>query len=439
MATESLRRPITVQFGPVWQPLISHCLEASQQAGHILNPDNNDGDPVGFAVAQFSVGEGVRVTSSNAFLGEHQRRSLSNLTTVPNALCSRLLFKGNTVDGVELIPSSTSPTSQQSSPTFHVKIQQEVIVTAGTFQSAQLLLLSGIGPKDELHALSVPVMVDLPGVGKRIRDHSAFACEYIISSEIQGHNQVLNSPALLRAAKEEYQTSKSGPMAVFGASAALVFPRLSAVLSSVEFHRQDEHVQSFLQSPTRPSTEIWMHSGPLFYTGPCPADASVLVIEGLNQNCQSEGNLQLRSRNPREPPLIDPQYLKHPLDRRVAIETLREILRLTKTDALAKIIQTPLLAPVGDSESELDDFIRDNLTQGFHSMGSCVMGRRGDLRRVVNRRFEVVGTQGLRIADMSVCPILTCNHTQVNAYLIGLRCAELVVQQASRTFSRAKL
>jgi choline dehydrogenase-like flavoprotein len=228
-------------------------------------------------------------------------------------------------------------------------------------------------------------------------------------------------------------------MAVFGASAALIFPRLQAVLSSTEFHREDESVRSFLQKPTRPSTEIWMHSGPLFYTGPCPPDASVLVIEGLNQNCLSEGSLRLRNRNPRELPLIDPQYLKHPLDRRVAIASLREILHLTKTDALAKIIQTPLLAPAGDSERDLDDFIRDNLTQGFHSMGSCVMGRSGDRRRVVNGQFEVVGSQGLRIADMSVCPILTCNHTQVNAYLIGLRCVELVVEKALRTFSRAKI
>jgi choline dehydrogenase-like flavoprotein len=413
-------------------------LEACQQTEHILNPDNNDGDPIGFAVAQFSVGDGVRVTSSNAFLGERQRRNLPNLTIVSSTLCSRVLFKGNKTEAVELMPSTTlSP--EHSSPVCRVRVEQEVIIAAGTFQSAQLLLLSGVGPKDELDALSIPVLIDLPGVGKRIRDHSAFACEYIISPEIQGHNQVLSSPALLQAAKDEYQISKSGPLATFGASAALIFPRLQAVLSSTEFHRADETVQSFLQKPTRPSTEIWMHSGPLFYTGPCPSDASVLVIEGLNQNCLSEGSLRLRSRNPHELPLIDPQYLKHPLDRRVAIATLREILRLTKTDALGRIIQTPLLAPTGDSECDLDAFIRDNLTQGFHSMGSCVMGRCGDLQRVVSRQFEVVGTQGLRIADMSVCPILTCNHTQVNAYLIGLRCAELVVEQASSTISRARV
>jgi choline dehydrogenase-like flavoprotein len=126
--------------------------------------------------------------------------------------------------------------------------------------------------------------------------------------------------------------------------------------------------------------------------------------------------------------LIDPQYMAHPLDRRVAIETLQGILALVRTPALSKIIQKPLLAPAGDQEEELDNFIRANLTQGFHSMGSCVMGADNCPQRVVTNRFEVLHTRGLRVADMSVCPILTNNHTQVNAYLIGLRCAELILE-----------
>ncbi|KAK5384020.1 hypothetical protein LTR20_008152 [Exophiala xenobiotica] len=431
--------PIAVQFNPVWQDLIVHCLEASEQAGHVLNPDNNDGDPIGFAIAQFSVRDGVRVTSANAFLGQAQRQRLSNLTIVNNTLCSRVLFRATKTTGVELVPSKPSSSSGGPRRAVCVGVNQEVIPTAGTFQSAQLLLLSGIGPQADLEALSIPVVVESPAVGQRIRDHSAFACEYIVTPEIAGHNQLLNSPDLLKVAQEDYALTKTGPMAMFGASAALIFPRLPAVLSSTEFNQVDKTTQDFLEEPTRPSTEIWMHSGPLFYMGPCPPDASVLVIEGLNQNCLSEGHLRLRSRSPYDLPLVDPRYLTHPLDHRVAIETVREILRLARTDALGKIIQKPLLAPTGDSEAHLDNFIRDNLTQGFHSMGSCVMGRSDDPRRVVNSRFEVEGIQGLRVADMSVCPILTCNHTQVNAYLIGFRCAELVVQKAAGSTARARL
>ncbi|OQU98518.1 hypothetical protein CLAIMM_04292 [Cladophialophora immunda] len=416
------------QFNTVWQDMIIHCLQASEQAGHRLNADNNDGDPVGFSVAQFSVRDGVRVTSANAFLDEQQRRNLPNLTVTLDTLCSRIIFRDNRAHGVELIPSR--PLAGQSPAKLQVRVRGEVIITAGTFQSAQLLLLSGVGPRGQLEELGIPVVVDLPGVGEGIRDHSAFACEYTISPEVAGHNQLLNSSEHLRAAEAEYASTKTGPLSVFGASAALIFPRLEAVLSSSEFHALDKSTREYLQEPTRPSTEIWMHSGPLFYTGPCAPDESVLVVEGLNQNCLSRGRLKLRSRNPYDLPAIDPQYLTHPLDRRVAIETVREILNLTHTDALSRIIQKPLLAPSGESEEALDGFIRDNLTQGFHSMGSCVMGRHGDPRRVVDNKFEVVGTRGLRVADMSVCPILTCNHTQINAYLIGIRCAELVVRNA---------
>ncbi|KAL6253368.1 hypothetical protein RBB50_001091 [Rhinocladiella similis] len=427
--------PIAVQYGAVWQDLLEPCLRASEQAGHVLNADHNDGDPVGFAVAQFSVDDGVRVTSANAFLDAGKRQRLPNLTIVNKALCSRVVLDNRTATGVELVTSSNPAECSESSPArpAYVGARREIILTAGTFQSAQLLLLSGIGPRSELEALEIPPVVDAPQVGRRVRDHSAFACEYIISPEVAGHNQLLSSPELLKIAQDEYNDHKTGPLAVFGASAALIFPRLPRIWSSTEYQNTDTATREFLETPARPSTEIWMHSGPLFYTGPCPSDASVLVIEGLNQNCLSEGELRLRSRNPYDQPMINPRYLTNPLDRRVAIETVREIQSLARTEALGSIIREPLLAPGGDTEADLEHFIRENLTQGFHSMGSCVMGREGDSGHVVNNRFEVEALRGLRVADMSVCPILTCNHTQVNAYLIGTRCAEIVLQE-SKTF-----
>jgi choline dehydrogenase-like flavoprotein len=411
-------------------------LQASEQAGHRLNADNNDGDPIGYSVAQFNVSDAARVTSTGAFLSASHRKKLSNLTVLTQALCSKIVFSGNRAVGIEILPFSSCCPDQRL---LRVKARKEVILTAGTFQSAQLLLLSGIGPRQDLQTLGIQPVVDLPGVGQNIQDHSALACEFIVTPTILGHNQILNSPGLLASAKEEYAKTRSGPLAVFGASASLIFPRLSNVLGSSEKLALNTKAQAFLDVSTRPSTEIWMHSGPLFYTGPCPPDASVLVIEGLNQNCLSKGNLTLGSVDPRDPPVIDLQYLAHPYDVRVAIETVREIVKLSRTPALANIIQHPLLAPTGDSDTDLEHFVRQNLTQGFHGMGSCAMGRQQDTKRVVNNRFSVIGTAGLRVADMSVCPILTCNHTQVNAYLIALRCADMVVQDASQAYGTSKI
>lgn len=184
-----------------------------------------------------------------------------------------------------------------------------------------------------------------------------------------------------------------------------------------------------------------MHSGPLFYTGPCPPEASVLVLEGLCQNNLSRGFLGLKSSNARDFPDIDPNYLSHPFDARIAVETLREILRLASMPAFENIIEKVLLGPrsreepdklaswTGLDDGVLEDFVRETLTQGFHSMSTCVMGKDGDQNCVVGSDFRVKGVKGLRVADMSVCPILTSNHTQVNAYLIGERCAELVLEE----------
>ncbi|RDW95046.1 hypothetical protein BP5796_00809 [Coleophoma crateriformis] len=428
-----------VGYGAEWQPLIEYCMQAGQEAGHQVNLDNNDGDPLGISIAQFNVDNGARVTSATAFLGQDARLKMSNLVVVTKTFVSRLVASKDSITGVELLSSvSSGPDSPIS-----IKANREVILTAGCFQTPQLLLLSGIGPSLQLKELGIPVVKDIPAVGQNIQDHSAFACEFIITPSIPGHNQLLHNPVALEKAVKEYNATKTGPLATFGASASIIFPKLPRVLNSKDFDALPSETKMFLDKRTRPSTEIWMHSGPLFYTGPCPPDASVLVIEGLCQNNLSRGSLKLKSRDPRQLPEIDPGYLSHPFDVRIAVETLREIVKMAQTPTFSSIIQSILLGPrspsdssklasiAGDDEAVLEEFMRETLTQGFHSMSTCVMGKEGETNRVVGKDFKVDGIKGLRIADMSVCPILTSNHTQVNAYLIGERCAEFVLKDSS--------
>lgn len=425
--------PITIGYGKQWQPVIHHCVDASVEAGHKINTDNNDGDPLGVSVAQFNVDRGVRVTSATAFLNASFRDKLRNLVVVTGTLCSKICINGKTISGVKLIPSDNDR------PSIEVQCRKEVILSAGTFQSAQLLLLSGIGAAEDLVSLDIPCVHDLPAVGRNMRDHTALACEFIIRSDIAGHHQLLKDPKALQAATEEYQTSQTGPLAMFGASAVIIFPILEKLRGSKVFASLPKSTSTFLKKQGRPSTEIWMHSGPLFYTGPCPPEASVLVIEGLCQNNLSKGVMKLASKDPLALPIIDIAYLSHPYDLGVAIETVREIVRLAKTTAFSAIIESALLAPgisepqalletVLDTDASLEHFVRETLTQGFHAMSTCIMGSKEDSNKVVTSNFKVDGIEGLRVADMSVCPILTSNHTQINAYLIGQRCSELILE-----------
>ena len=415
-----------------------YSLQASEEAGHEICQDLNDGNPLGASVTQSNVDNGVRVTSAGAFLG--RQHHYENVTIVTGALASRLVFHGHRIVGVEILRAE----EQQDAQPILVHAKEEVILTAGSFQTPQLLLLSGIGPASHLSSLGIPVIQNLPAVGVNMQDHSALSCEFVVKPEIVSHNQLLNDARALKEATAEYQSSHTGPLAVFGCSAAVLFPRLDGVLRSPEMENLLHAQRTFIEAKHRPSTEIWMHSGPLLYTGPCPPDASVLCIEGLCQNNLSRGSLHLSSRDPRRLPIISPEYLSHSYDLRVAKETLREILRLTETPSFSSIIESVLQGPRSAhdqsklSSSDADDtvlekFVRENLTQGFHAMSTCVMGASTEPNRVVGPDFQVQGIQGLRIADMSVCPILTSNHTQVNAYLIGERCAEMIIADTYRS------
>ena len=434
----NIYRKFAVGYGQTWQPIVEKCLLASQEAGHTLNTDHNDGDPEGVSVAQFNVDNGVRTTSSTAFLNVQARSSIQNLTVVTRTICAKVLFEDKKAIGVELIPAKSDGTDK----TTIVRANKEIILSAGCFESSHILLLSGVGPANHLASLNIPVVHDLPAVGQNLRDHSALTCEFIIDPSIAGHNQLLNDPVAMKTALEEYKKYKTGPLAMFGASAAVIFSRLPQLFITKDFASLSENIQSFLANENRPGAEIWMHSGPQFYTGPCPLDASVLVLEGLCQNNISRGSVRLSSKDPRDPPSINPAYLSEPYDLRIAIETLKEMINLSNTPTFSSVIRSILHGPRSPSsnnslaspldEVTLERFVRDTLQQGFHGMGTCIMGKTGDANRVVGSDFRVVGIEGLRVADMSVCPILTTNHTQVNAYLIGERCADVIIQEMKR-------
>ena len=428
--------PIAVGYGKNWQPLIKYCLLGAQEAGHIVNADHNDGDPVGVSVAQFSVDNGVRRTSATAFLPPEARLRWKNLSIVTRTMCTRVLFEGKKAIGVELVPMKEN---SSENPTM-VHARKDIVLTAGCFQSPQLLLLSGIGPAKHLQSLGIPLVQDLPAVGQNLRDHSSLGCEFIIEPTIVGHNQLMANPTALAAARLEYDSLKTGPLAMYGASASVIFPKLPGVFASEEFEALPRETKNFLTAKARPTTEIWLHGGPLFYQGPVPADASVISMEALLQNCQSRGSLTLASKNPRDLPLVDPAYLTHPYDVRVAVETVKEVIKLANTPTFSSIIKSVLYAPrspaddtklaSADDEAVITKWVKDTLNQGFHAMSACVMGKPDEPNKVVNNDFKVVGVEGLRVADLSVCRLLTTNHTQVNAYLIGQRCADLLLSKA---------
>ena len=269
-------------------------------------------------------------------------------------------------------------------------------------------MLSGIGPQEHLETLGIPVVANIAGCGKNMLDHSILSTEHRVDCSIPAHNQIFANPELLADAEAQYARDRTGPLSTFGSSGAVAFPRIEKMYRSTEFQDLDASTQAHLLEPTRPSTEIWLGSGPSAYRGKVHAEESYMTFGLLLQNNLLRGTISLRSDKPRDLPVIDPNFLAYPFDRRIAIETVGEALRLGEAMAYSDAIEEMAHGPedVNDDDSILE-FVRANLGQGYHSMGTCKMGREDDEMRVVDADFRVRSVQGLRVADLSVCPILT--------------------------------
>lgn len=250
--------------------------------------------------------------------------------------------------------------------------------------------------------------------------HAVFSCEYYQEPSIPSYNHFLQDPSLQDAALKEYKETFSGSLVRYGGAACVAFPVIDRLFSSPEFLALTPDTRRFLQSPTRPTTEFWLMSGPLYHDGTSLKKSdSIIAHEILLQNCLSKGTVTLASADPLVPPLVDPNYLAHPYDIRMAIEALRLLLKIAKTDVYKKVLKKTLLGPwlkLGDindldpdhlPEKVLEEFARENIAQGLHGVSTCKMSQAQDPMGVVDSKFRVRGVRGLRVADISVCPILT--------------------------------
>jgi choline dehydrogenase-like flavoprotein len=246
-------------------------------------------------------------------------------------------------------------------------------------------------------------------------DHSIITCEYKVNNSIPAHNRLFLDPGHLAEAEAQYAKDQTGPLAMYGSSGTLTFPRIQRLFESEEFSKLSDKEKTFLMEPTRPSAEIWLGSGPSVYQDD-RSDQSYMTHELLLQNNLSQGTVMIRSKNPRDHLVVNPNFMAHPFDRRIAIETVRMALKIARTNAYKGIIERMVHGPkIELGTADLDtisdevmlDFIRKNLDQGYHSVSTCRMGKASDPNAVVDCRFQVRGMKNLRVADLSVCPVLT--------------------------------
>lgn len=392
-----------------WEPEFGDFLDGLYEH-YPENLNNNSGDPLGVAVCQVSARAGCRTTASGAYLSDVP----SNLTILTDVVAEKILFDQDKAVGV-----ATNMGEQ-----YHAR--KEVILSAGALDSPKLLLLSGVGPETELSKLHIPVVVDLPGVGQNLCDRLFLELVSVRKPGTHHRTSYITSPAGLDEPRKQWIKDGSGPLAGYYLPQMIGYFKSDKVIQSEEFKGLDSKRQRALTAETKPHYEIVSHNPSPSVQAPETYIGMATAFEG---NYAARGSVSLKSADPKDPPVIDPKFLVEPYDRRVAIEAVRETLKLIDSPQMAKGQVRLATGPEDRTDEAILDYVRKTAISMWHCSGTVRMGKEGDPGTCVDSNFRVCGVKGLRVADMSVTPFLLSAHTQAAAYLIGETAAEKIIAE----------
>ena len=379
---------------PVSEAFIQGCLGL----GIPRTKDYNSGDQAGVGYYQRTIRNGRRVSAARAFLKPAMKRA--NLEVRTNARASRILFEGKRAIGVQYLSAPGAPPRE-------VRARREVVLSAGTVNTARLLQVSGVGPADLLGSLGVPVVHAVRGVGANFRDH--YATRFVMRARkgVETLNELSRGLRL------------GGQIARW----AMGKPSILATTPS--------HVHVFWKSfPELDQPDLQCVFTPASY-----AEGKVYILDdypGVTAGAwqhrpESHGWVRARSANVFEDPEINPNYLSDPMDVRVHLAGMRLLRQMLATPELGKYVDGETL-PGKDvqSDDEMLDFAKKNGSTTYHLNGTARMGPETDPGAVVSDRLLVHGMQGLRIADASIMPSMPSANTYATTLMIAEKAADFI-------------
>jgi choline dehydrogenase len=380
--------------------VLSHAfVQAAQQAGYPLTPDFNGAQQEGVNFYKAMQKGGERCSTARAFLREAEARK--NLTVITGALATRVLFEGKRAVGVRYYANGLYK---------DVLANREVILCGGAINSPQLLLLSGVGPAEELRKHSIETVHELPGVGKNLQDH----LDVLVSVREKTHYSVTFNPMSL------WQSIKMLFQYLFGKRGALS----SNIAESGGFIKT---------RPEEPLPDLQLHFVPLAFSehaqklGPLFGYAYTLM--GCNLRPLSRGEITLSSNDPLAAPSIRANYLEHPQDLEKLVIAIRKMREIMAQPAFAPHRREEIMpGPEVQSDAQIGDWIRQNAETIYHPVGTCKMGV--DDMAVVDPQLRVRGVQGLRVVDASIMPTLIGGNTNAPTTMIAEKGALMILQDA---------
>jgi choline dehydrogenase len=381
-------------------PFAAAFVDACAETGFERNDDYNGEKQAGAGIFQFTIKDGKRHSAYTAFLQPVMKRK--NLTVLTNTHVSKILIKGDRAIGVLAGKQGKTPQA------FHAS--REVMLSAGSFASPQLLMLSGIGDQKELKQHGIDLVRELPGVGKNLQDH-LFVPIGALSKQQQGQNHY-GRPLSLAGAAVDYLLRGRGVLnsspleaVAFGSTS------LSPDRVDYQFHFSSFHVGEGYGSD--------FHN---YKTFPTDRDGFSILPSLLRP--KSRGTLHLRSRHLNDHPIIQPNFCGHEDDRQVMIEATKKALEVMEASAFKPFLKRRFSPPDISSDDAIWLHIQKQVETIYHPVGTCKMGH--DDMAVVDDQLRVNGIEGLRVIDASIMPTIVSGNTNAPVYMIAERGAELV-------------
>ncbi|XP_072035412.1 glucose dehydrogenase [FAD, quinone]-like [Amphiura filiformis] len=371
--------------------------------------DVNSGNIIGFGDFPMTIDEdGLRSSVARAYI--HPAMERSNLTVLCNATVTKINIEDKKVVGVSFRTKKGDK---------FVKVNKEAIVSGGSINSPQILMLSGIGPKKHLQQFGIDCIADLP-VGKNLQDHMSVQVKVSVKEG------------------SEVNTGENFPSGTNGVEGTAFF-------------------KTGLEEPDNDAPDMQIHfTGEFYPFGPDAPDILVykdpkyfplmsfdttreermrkegIVLYSTFLHPKSIGSVKLRSKDPFDPPIVDPNYLENPYDVKALIQGIRLAKKITETKAMAPFeckincLKMPDSTHDEWSDENLEEVVRHYAWTLYHPSGTCKMGAAEDKTAVVDPQLRVLGIQGLRVVDASIMPKVTSGNTNAPCIMIGEKAADMI-------------
>jgi choline dehydrogenase len=393
--------------GPLWigDPVVKmpSSYDFIESASRFGIPKTNDmngelHDGVGFI--QHNIKNGKRQSAYVAFLKPILGRA--NLTVKTDCAVQRILFNGREATGIEVLHKGARKTFTAS---------REVILSAGSLNSPQLLMLSGIGPGAELRKHGIEVVNELAGVGQNLQDHFYVHTGFKATPSSSYNTSIRGLRKYLEGMR--YLLTGGGYLAL-GSSQAAAFAK-----------SRPEETMADLQISFRPMTFTYLQNGEVFVEPHPGMGVSVFILRP-----RTTGTITLQSADPSKDALFAPNFLTNEQDNRAMISGIRQIRQIMGTEPVkSRVVEELVPGPGVQTDEEIFDFMSEHGNSAHHQVGTCKMGN--DPMAVVDDRLRVKGVDRLRVVDASVMPHMTSGNTNSPTMMIAFKAVDIIRQGAA--------